>query len=176
MSEEELIDIIASWENLPVMIELTAKNPDNYRLLVNVALYNSSELSWRAAYLVDKINVDFPDLLLPYLNAMVKQLEVEKSSGKKRHFLKLISQHPVDEKHFGFLVDFCLNTLTSEKEPIAVRVHAMQVLYNISEIETDLKHELLLVIEHEMEFRATAGILTRGRKLAAKLRKQILET
>jgi hypothetical protein len=49
----------------------------------------------------------------------------------------------------------------------------MQILYNISEIETDLKAELLAVVEHEMEYHSTAGILSRGSKLANKLRNQI---
>jgi len=173
LSQKEFLDILNSWENLSLMIVLVVQNPDNYNKLIDIAFYDGSEHSWRAAYLVDKINDTYPELLLPHMEAMFEQLKVERNSSKKRHFLKLISQSSISEKHFGFLVDYCLNTLTSEKEPIAVRVHAMQVLYNISEKETDLKPELLLVIEHEMEFHATAGILTRGRKLALKLRKQI---
>lgn len=173
MSEQELIDIIDAWENLPLMIELTAKNEANYSLLVHVALYNQSKYSWRAAYLVDKINDLHPGLLLPYIEAMIQQLKKEDNSSKKRHFLKLISQHSIPEKFYGFLIEYCLEVLSSAKEPPAVRVHAMQILYQISEVETDLKPELLLVIEHEMEFHATAGILARGRKLVTKLRKQI---
>jgi len=49
----------------------------------------------------------------------------------------------------------------------------MQVLYNISEKEPELKPEILALIENEMENHFSAGILSRGGKLADKLRKQI---
>ncbi|MCF6332211.1 MAG: hypothetical protein L3J11_02920 [Draconibacterium sp.] len=79
----------------------------------------------------------------------------------------------IPENQFCFLVDYCLNALTSAKEPPAVRVHAIQILYNISEIETGLKPEILAVIKHEMEYHSTAGIISCGSKLAKKLRNQI---
>ncbi len=173
MTKGELFEIIASWENLPIVIKEIVNNPEYYKMLMDLALYHPDEKSWRAAYLVDKINDDFPELLQPYIDEMINQLKAEKNSSKKRHFLKLISQNMIDEKHFGFLVENCIAMLTSAREPTAVRVHAMQVLYNISETETGLKPELILIIEHEMEFHSTAGILTRGRKLVAKLRKQV---
>ena len=172
MTRQELLEILESWENLAVMIKLISENTENYTILMEIALYDQSEKSWRAAYMFDKINDRYPDLILPYMDKIVAQLYKESNSSKKRHFLKLISMKPVPERHFGFLVNYCLETLSSD-EPPAVRVHAMQVLFNISEKEKDLKPELLLVIEHEMEYHSTAGILTRGRKLAQKLRKQI---
>ncbi len=173
MTKQELIDIIDSWENLPFVIGEICSNSNYYEMLIDIAFYSNYSKSWRAAYIVDKINDDFPELLLPYLEKMILQLEEEKSSSKKRHFLKLISMKSVPEKYFGFLVEYCLEALSSAKEPPAVRVHAMQILYNISETEPGLKPEILVVIEHEMEFHSTAGILSRGRKLTEKLRKEI---
>ena len=125
--------------------------------------------------MLDKIHDITPELLHPFLEKLTQQLKEEKSSSKKRHFLKLISMNPIAEKNQGFLVDYCLTALTSAKEPPAVRVHAMQILYNISEKEPDLKSELLAVIQHEMEFHSTAGIISRGSKLAKKLQQWILQ-
>jgi hypothetical protein len=65
-----------------------------------------------------------------------------------------------------------MKTLTSAKEPLAVRVHAMQILYNISEKEPDLKPEILAIFEHVMENHSSPGIISRGKKLVQKLRKQ----
>jgi hypothetical protein len=103
---------------------------------------------------------------------MILKLKTEDNSGKKRHFLKLLSMNEIPEQHFGFLVDYCLDTLGSGKEPPAVRVHAMQVLFNISEKEPEFKPELMVIIEHEMEFHSTPGILSRGNKLVKKLHQQ----
>jgi hypothetical protein len=173
MTKEELIELLDSWENLEITVKEIITNPAYFRLLLDIALYNKEQRSWRAAYLVDKIHDINPELVLPFFDEMTLQLKKEKSSSKKRHFLKLISMNAIAEKHQGFLVDYCLTELKSGKEPPAVRVHAMQVLFNISENEPELKPEILAVIEHEMKYHATAGIISRGSKLARKLRKHI---
>jgi hypothetical protein len=173
MTKEELIEILDSWKNMEVAIQEIIHNPEYFRILLDIAFYNKEQRSWRAAYVVDKIHDTHPEMLLPFFDEMIIQLKKEKSSSKKRHFLKLISMNQVNKKHQGALVDFCLETFTSAKEPVAVRVHAMQVLFNISENEPDLKPEILSVIEHEMKYHASAGITSRGSKLAKKLHAQI---
>jgi hypothetical protein len=173
MTKEELLDIIESWENLPYLVNEVTKTPEYYVMLMEIALYGNQRKSWRAAYLIDKINDNHPVLLNPFLNKMIEQVKVEKSHSKKRHFLKLISQNELPPDQQGFMFDFCMKTFTSAKEDLAVRVHAMQVLYNISEKETGLKPEILALIEYEMENHSSAGIISRGNKIAAKLRMQI---
>ena len=170
MTKEELIELIDSWENLPYLINEIALNHDFYKVLMDLALYNPNRKSWRAAYLVDKINDIFPELLNPFLNEMIEQVKIEKNESKRRHFLKLLSMNKLSQMQEGLILDFCINTFTSAKEPVAVRVHAMQVLFNIAQSEPELQTEILAIIEHELENHATAGISSRGKKLAQKLR------
>ncbi len=173
MTEKELLELLDSWDNLPFIIKEISSNPNYFSVLMKTALYSKNPKSWRAAYIVDKIDENYPKLISPYITEIIKQIKVEKHSGKKRHFLRQISLKPTPETHYGFLVEYCLNALTSGKELPAVRVHAMQILFNISEKESDLKPEILAIIEHEMEYHSTAAILSRGSKLARKLQKQI---
>lgn len=173
MEKENLLELIDSWENLAFAIREIVHHPERFSALMEIALYNSEHKSWRAAYLADKIHDDHPELLLPFIKPIIDQLKTENNSSKKRHFLKLLSMNEIPSKHSGFLIDYCINALTSAKEPPAVRVHAMQILCNISEKEIELKPEILAIIEHEMEYHATAGILSRGSKIAKKLRKQV---
>ncbi len=173
MKREELAELIDSWENLTFLIREIGSDSQLFSVLMEIVLYDSRQKSWRAAYLADKINDDFPRLILPYIEKIIQQLGEEKNSSKKRHFLKLLSMNEIPGVYYGFLVDYCLNVMSSAKEPPAVRVHAMQVLFNISEEEPDLKPELLSVIGHEMEYHATPGILSRGTKLVKKLQKQV---
>lgn len=173
MKKEDLLELIDSWENLAFAIREIEQHPELFSTLMEIALYNPVKKSWRAAYLVDKIHDDYPELLLPFIEPVIDQLKTENNTSKKRHFLKLLSMNKIPSEHYGFLVDYCINALTSAKEPPAVRVHAMQILYNISEKETELKPEILAIIEHEMEYHATAGILSRGSKISRKLRNQL---
>jgi len=171
--KEDLFDILSSWENIEFVAGEIANTPELYSELMKIALYSVEQKSWRAVYIIDKINDKFPNLILPYLEKIIKQLESEKHSSKKRHFLKLLSMNEIKEKHLAFLFEYCIGTMGNGSEPPAVRVHAMQILYNISEYEPALKPEILACIEHEMEYHATAGIRSRGHNLAKKLYKQI---
>lgn len=173
MTKKELLEFIDSWENFVFVLAELHNDPACFDLLMEIALYDQGKNSWRAAWLADRVNEKQPHLIIPYLEKLVQQLKTEKQHGKKRHFLKLISQNEIEEKNFGFLFEYCLTVLTSSKEPPANRVHAMQILYNLSEYEKDLKPEVLALIEHEMEYHSTPGILSRGKKLASKLEQQI---
>ena len=168
-SEEELLGLLVAWDNLPLMISDLKTEPEKIDLLMNIALHSRHPRSWRAAWMADKINDDSPELIAPYIGKMITSLGNETSSSKKRHFIKLISLHQIPAACHSLLMDYCLNCFMSGDEPVAVRVHALQVLYNISEAEPDFKPELLAVIEHEMNLHATAGIRSRGTHLARKL-------
>ncbi|MBN1984809.1 MAG: hypothetical protein JW761_00830 [Prolixibacteraceae bacterium] len=172
MEKENLIELIDSWGNLDVLVRELCARPELFSTLMEIALYSTGPKTWRAAYLADKIHDEYPELVWPYLGKMVERLPAEKNLSKKRHFLKLISMNDIREEHLGFLLDFCAETMASD-EPVAIRVHAMQILYHISEKEPGLKSEILTLIEHELEYRATAGIRARGLRLVKKLRKQL---
>ncbi len=173
MTEKQIFELIDSWENISLLAKEISEHQADFDILIKIALYSNEKKSWRAAYIVDLIHDINPDMLFPYLNEMILQLHKEKNDGKKRHFLKLISLNKPEKKHDSFLFNYCMDVFTSSKEPIAVRVNAMQILYNISENVPELKPEILATIEHEMEYHSTAGILSRGRKLAKKLRAEI---
>jgi len=170
MTKNELVELIDSWENLPYLINEIAQNSEYYQMLMEIAIFAHHPKSWRAAYLIDKINDNHPQLLQPFLCDIIKQVKIEKSEGKKRHFLKLISMNDLQKEQQGHLFDFCLKTFTSAKAAVAVRVHAMQILFNITLSEPELRQEILSVIEYEIENHPSAGIVSRGNKLIKKLR------
>ncbi len=173
MTEKELYDLLDSWENIEYVTRQLSGNKRDFAVLMNLALHNGRQRSWRAAYLADKIHDDYPELLRPYLPEIVHQLLHEKNASKCRHWLKLISMNEIDKENRGLLFDYCYKAFSSAKEAVAVRVHAMQILYNISEYEPELKPELVQIMEHEMLYHSSAGICSRGKKLLQKLYRQI---
>jgi hypothetical protein len=166
---ETMLNLLSSWENLPLIISGIEANQDQMEQLMDIALYSIHPKSWRAAWVADKIHDKKPKWIIPYVEKMIIQLKKETSNSKKRQFLKLISLHEIPKKHFSFLIDYCMKAFTSQDEPAAVRVHSLQVLFNISEVVPDFRPELLTVIEHEIELHSTAGIISRGKLLAKKL-------
>lgn len=171
MNKETILQFLESWENMELIINDISNNTSYFELLMDIALNDNRYITWRAAWLIDKIHEKHPYLILPYLGELISNLDKQELSGKKRHFLKIISMHEVKEEHYGFLIDYCLKAFTSGKEPIAIKVHAMQILYNISINEPDLRNEIAHVIEFEIENHPTPGIVSRGKKLLRKLGK-----
>jgi hypothetical protein len=119
--------------------------------------------------MVDKIHEIHPERVTPYLPMMTDFVLTTHNAGKKRHLLKLISLHAIPEDRMVVLLNFCIDVFTSASEPVAVRVHAMQVLFNIAQQEPGLVDELIDLIQHEIEFHGSAGISSRGKKLLKKL-------
>jgi len=169
MTAQQMMELIDSWENLNFLMHELVVNPDNLTVLSQIALYGTQPKSWRAAWLMDKIHEKEPSLIRPLIPQLIEQLKVEKSDGKKRHWLKIVSLNPIPEESMGFLTDYCISAFTSSKEPIAVRVHAMQILHNIALLEPGLNPEIRTILEHEIENHPSAGLVSRGRKLVKNL-------
>lgn len=169
MNENEIQTLIQSWENLAILVRYIADYPEYLNIIVTKALDDSQPENWRAAWMVDKIHDKHPELIVPYLPLMTDFVLTTQNHGKKRHLLKLIGLHDIPKEKMGILLNFSMDIFTSASEPVAVRVHAMQILYNIAQKEPDFSGELIELIENEIEFHGSAGISSRGKKLLKKL-------
>jgi hypothetical protein len=173
MTKAELINFLENWENMSLLFDDREQALIHFPALMEIAMEDNERVNWRASWAADKINESIPGIAAAWIPKLTEALPGLDHNGKKRQYLKLISLYPVSESNESFLFDYCLEKLTAEREDVSVRVYAMQILYNISEKEPELKEELLQIIEQEMEYRSTPGILTRGKKLAGNLRKEI---
>lgn len=161
----ELTQLIQSGEYMALVMPHISDFPEHLDGLVKIALDDSDPRNWRAAWMVDKIHEIYPERVTPFLPLMTDFVLTTHNAGKKRHLLKLISLHPIPEDRMVDLLNFCIDVFTSAIEPVAVRVHAMQILFNIAQQEPGFVGELIDLIEHEIEFHGSAGISSRGKKL-----------
>jgi hypothetical protein len=169
LSEDKLLAFIQSWENLTLVVRHLSDHPEHLDSLMKLAFDDSEARNWRAAWMVDKIHEKHPELVIPYLSQMIDFVLTTRNAGKKRHLLKLISLNELPKDRMAELLNFSIDTFTSSTEPIAVRAHAMQLLYNIAQKEPDLAPELIELIQQEMEYHGSAGIKARGKKIIQKL-------
>lgn len=171
MTENEIQKLIQSWENIALLVRYIANYPEHLALIMTKVLDDSQPENWRAAWMVDKIHEQHPELVVPYLQTMTDFVLTTQNTGKKRHLLKLISMNEIQEENLAVLLNFCIEVFTNAAEPVAIRVHAMQTLFNIAQKEPDFSGELVELIEHEMEYHGSAGLASRGKKLVKKLGK-----
>lgn len=173
MTKNELLLLLDSWDTLTLLKNSSDWQADFLPILMDIALTGSNRQSWRAAWIADKINEQQPGIVANWIAPITEALSGLNHSGKKRQFLKLISLYPISADNQSFLVDYCLQTLDESSEPPAVKAHAMQILYNISETQPGLKEELLAIMEFLNEIQESPGIKARARRLAEKLSKEV---
>ena len=136
--------------------------------LMELLFHAKAPLPQRAAWVVTHLADKHPELCLPYIEQLITNLEKFDHTGIHRCLLRVIAETVVPESLQGQLYDLCYRWLLDKHTPIAVKVNCMQILFNISEAEPDLKHELRLLIE-EMIDHESAAIKSRSRYLMEKL-------
>ncbi len=169
MTEDDIYSMIQSWENISLLVQFISDHPEHFKSILKKAMDDSLAENWRAAWITDKIHEKKPEIVIPYLHEITQFVLTTNNHGKKRHFLKLISLHPIAEENEALLLNYCLDVFISSSETIAVRVHAMQVLFEIALQEPGFAGELIELIENELEYHYSAGLTSRARKLLPKL-------
>ncbi|MBE0649169.1 MAG: hypothetical protein IH596_15460 [Bacteroidales bacterium] len=92
--------------------------------------------------------------------------------GMKRHSPRMLARSPLPEENPGLLISLCFGYLLSPAETPAVKVYAMEILYNASCAEPDLRQELIDTIEWRFR-EESAGVRSRGEKILKRHYKDI---
>jgi len=157
-----------SRRNVDYIAHCIGNNPKLFGNLVSHIFSGKSPLPLRASWVATAIADKYPDLLKPYLKKVIRHLDSFDHSGIRRNLLRYIAETEIPSSLEGKLYDICFKFLISRTEPPAVKVHSMQILFNITQKEPDLKKELRLVLE-ELINHDSAAIKSRSRQLLAKL-------
>jgi hypothetical protein len=147
-------------------------------LNANTALFNrlfeyvfseDQRLAWRSCWIIDCVSEDFPELLYPKLPKIIEGFLTTKDGSLKRHFTRILCRYQIPSEYLGVIVNRSFELL-GPYEPTSVRVHAMQLLFNIAQHENDLKGELISVIEQLIDVGGSTGFHNRSSKLLRQLR------
>lgn len=173
--EESLRDLLlieTSRRNTDLVADIVVKRPELFAELMELYLANEEPVSRRAAWVMDIATEHSPELVLPYLDRIVENLDRFLHDGLKRESLKVLSRSPLPEKESGTLMNLCFEWLVAPKESVAVKMYAMEILYRMSESEPALKRELADSIEWRMQ-EETPGFRSKGRKLLVLLNREL---
>jgi hypothetical protein len=132
---------------------------------------DNPRLAWHAAWVIDHVSEADPSKLVPYVSEIIDLLTIVKSNSLKRHFTRMLLSQKIPENRMGILVDV-LYDLLSPSEAIAVRANALQLLFNITLIEPELKSELISVTESILEEELTPGMISKSKRVLLALRRQ----
>lgn len=169
MDFEKLLDPFPIKKEAELVAQSIAKNPKHIKALWEICISNEKH-SWRATWILDKVYDIAPDLVRIYIPQMIELIPSLTNESKLRQYLKLISLEPIPSNISGDFINYCFDALISTTSAIAIKVYAMQILYNFSLQEPDLQNELALVIEEQME-NGSAGFCSRGRRILKAINK-----
>ena len=182
MTEEE-------WRKkiLQISSRLTSRKAAGCEILKNHQLLSYSlrflestdnELRTKAAYAIDIALRNDLLILKAYQNQFFKVLKNLKQDTEKRIFSKILESITFDylnEKSFPLnheeheqIIATCFDWLIGE-EPVAIKVFAMQSIFNLSESEPWIKTELKAQLELQYET-ASAAFKSRASKILKKLK------
>ena len=142
----------------------------HFESLLDLALHDKDPVAWRASWVLDGSDEQQSGLASTYLSKIIQSLPALESNGSLRSLLRLLCRYDIPEEEQGLLIDLCFRYLVSELYPLAVKVHAMQIVYNHVLIYPELKDELVAVLEDQME-NNTVGFASRGKRLIKQMEK-----
>ena len=82
----------------------------------------------------------------------------------------MLTRYDIPENEQGLLIDLCFSYLVSELYPVAVKAHAMTIIYHHVLLYPELKNELIAVIEDQAE-NNSVGFKARGTILIKQMEK-----
>ncbi|MDR1666564.1 MAG: hypothetical protein LBS03_02570 [Bacteroidales bacterium] len=160
-----------SRRNIDNTADRIGDSAEKFDRLMQLVFHGNPDIAPRAAWAMDACLSRHPEWIQPYLCGMIDRLPHITTDGTKRQIVKNLSTTAIPESHEGKIVDCCFRWLQSPKTPVAVKVHCMQILANITARHPELAGELRHLIEEQMPH-SSAAFRSRGRKLLAVLSQQ----
>jgi hypothetical protein len=143
---------------------------EKFKTIMHLMLNGKAPIPQRAAWVMSAVTDQYLFLIEPYINQIIEFLPDYKHPGITRNVLRVLAQIHIPPELQGTMFEYCYKSLKEKDVPIAIRTLSMEILCNISENEPDLKSELILLIESQLNG-CSAGVENRARKLLKKLRK-----
>ena len=169
---EDLLSDVHSRARTDEVSMLIGGDADRFAAAWDIFCNGQPPLPQKMAWVLDVVTQLHPSHAARYVRSIAARLPYLQHPAERRAAAKILARTILPPETLGELADILFKWLTDPNMPITVRCSAMQVLYNITKLEPELKPELAMVIEVQMQY-GSSGIVSRGRKLLGKLASEI---
>lgn len=146
--------------------------PERFAELIRLMLEDEYRVSQRAAWVVTHCLDQYPQLIEPHLEKLVYNMrQAGQHDAIRRNTLRALQFVDIPEPLWGEVADIAFQLLVDPKEPVAIRVFAMTVIWNICQHVPELQQELKLIIEDQWDH-ASAGFRSRGKRILREMEKR----
>ena len=172
MDVREFLGLNSSRLNADILVDKIEEDPDVFETVLEIMLEDRYPLSMRAGQVIYIFSKKHPYFIEPRAGDFIRVLPTVQGESVIRCLLGVLCLPKLPEDSAGQLFDYCYNILESPKAAIAHRAYALTILYNISEMEPELKPELISLFEEQLDAES-AGIKSRARNLLRKLYREV---
>ena len=145
--------------------------PDRFATFIHLFLHDEYRVVQRAAWVLSVVAEKHYELDKPWLPQMIAKMQQPGVHvAVKRNVVRILQFLEIPEELHGDVMNVCFEMLADPKETIAVRAFSMTVLADLSKYYPDIKHELIAIIEDQLEQGASPGFIARSKKLLKELR------
>lgn len=149
--------------------EYACFSPKNFAALMKCFLSNEYRLAQRAAWSVSWAAQKKPALIQPYIKDLIAQLpRKDVHDAVIRNSVRILQKIEIQKKFHADLMNSCFDFVASNDTPVAIKAFSLTTLLNLSEIYSEIKNELKLIIEERWNYE-TAAFKSRGKKILKKL-------
>lgn len=140
--------------------------------IMELALRDEYPLSMRAARVMALCTEKNTNLIVPYLQNIIDSLDTLRVEGVRRSFLKIFAEMSVElnEDMLGILTDLSFTWLVDQKEAIAIRYYAIDILLKVIKLYPEIKTELTESLKSLLEDNSSA-LHAKSRKVLKYLEK-----
>jgi hypothetical protein len=145
--------------------DFVGTDPARFSELIKLLTGPVYRVSQRAAWPVSVCVERNPELIKPYYNLLIKQLERgDAHVAVRRNVARLLQFVDIPKLYAGRLFEACCRLVDDPKETIAVRVFSMTVAANTAKDSPELLDELRLIVSKHSGA-GSAGFRSRARRI-----------
>jgi hypothetical protein len=161
---EALLEVHSKDQAMKIA-DYVGTDPERFAKLMKLMMGPVYRITQRAAWPVSYCIERYPDLVKPYFNDLVKQLEREDAHvAVRRNVARLLQFVNIPKRYTGRIFEACHNLVDDPNEPVAVRVFSLTVAAKIAKDSPELLDELRMLAKKYPE-QSTPGFRSRSRRI-----------
>ncbi len=157
-----------SRETKLLAVNVAANSPNLIEQLWVWLTMEHDPLRWRACWIFEEICMQHSNIKKQYLKKIALRYPTLTHGPSQRMLGKILAFSEVSEKQESEVLNTAFHWLQDPHVPIAARVHAMQIAFNLTKKYPDLKQELQSILQHHYDT-GSKGFKNRAQKILAKL-------
>jgi len=158
-----------SRANIDYTIHVLGDDPVLFKELINFIMSEKDPLPMRASWVAEGITLKYPEMILPFIGMLIRNLRKYSHPGTRRNLLKIFSRMEIGEKYHGILLDICFDWLAAENRTVAEKVYCMQIIANHISLYPELGNEFVEILNDQAPKNSPAFI-SRSRLIKKQLK------